>query len=307
MTSTLRPMLACRECPAADYPYKWPVLVSPKLDGVRALVKDGVVLSRTLKPIPNAFVQRMFGHEQYEGFDGELIVGPATSPTAYRDTMSGVMSQDGEPDVTFHVFDLWDRPQPYVERYQILEAILASLAAEQFNCVLLKQFPVASYDALGEAERLALAAGFEGLMVRSPDGLYKYGRTTYKTGVLLKLKRFEDAEAVVVGFEERQHNGNAAAVDERGYTKRSTHQANKTGRGDLGALVVHLLGALDPGQTFNIGTGFDDAARAAIWANRHDYVGRVVKFKHFPTGGKDLPRHPVFLGWRDRADMDAAE
>jgi hypothetical protein len=31
--------------------------------------------------------------------------------------------------------------------------------------------------------------------------------------------------------------------------------------------------------------------------------GRVVKFKYFPTGSKEAPRFPVFLGWRADGDM----
>ena len=32
---------------------KYPVMASAKLDGIRALVSDGIVLSRSGKPIPN--------------------------------------------------------------------------------------------------------------------------------------------------------------------------------------------------------------------------------------------------------------
>ncbi len=114
---------------------------------------------------------------------------------------------------------------------------------------------------------------------------------------LLKLKRFTDAEAEVVGFEERMHNGNEATTNELGRTKRSSHAAGKTGRGDLGALQVRYEGV-----EFNVGTGFTDEDRAAIWADQPAYLGRLAKFKFFSVGVKVAPRHPVFLGWRDRSD-----
>jgi len=75
-----------------------------KLDGIRAIVINGVVMSRSLKPIPNAFVQEKFGG--LEHYDGELIVGEPTGSTCYRDTVSHVMSHDkrGYP-VRFFAFD----------------------------------------------------------------------------------------------------------------------------------------------------------------------------------------------------------
>ena len=52
----------------------------------------------------------MFGREEYNGLDGELIVGEPNAVDVYRTTNSGVMSADGEPDVKFYVFDRWDWP-----------------------------------------------------------------------------------------------------------------------------------------------------------------------------------------------------
>jgi len=101
----------------------------------------------------------------------------------------------------------------------------------------------------------------------------------------------------VIGFQERLHNGNEATVDALGHTARSTHQANKTGLGDLGALVCEF-----GGHRVNIGTGFTLAERQSIWAKRLELFGKLVKFKHFDYGVKDAPRHPVFLGWRSELD-----
>ena len=67
MTKPFRVMLATDYDPEK---LRFPVLASPKLDGIRAYVKDGVVLSRQNKPIPNDHVQSLFS--KYEHFDGEL-------------------------------------------------------------------------------------------------------------------------------------------------------------------------------------------------------------------------------------------
>src|ERR1035437_7532707 len=83
---------------------KFPLMVSPKLDGVRAIVIDGVLMSRSLKPIPNAYAQNLFSGLP-NGTDGELIVG-AADDDPYRKTVSAVMSEDGEVEgLRYHVFD----------------------------------------------------------------------------------------------------------------------------------------------------------------------------------------------------------
>ena len=271
---------------------RFPLLASAKLDGVRAYVKDGIVYSRKNKPIPNAHVQKLFSHLEHH--DGELIVGSATSKTCYRDTMSGVMSRSGEPNVFFHVFDhvecLEDR---YAQRASRIR--WKGLAGVK----LVEQHPIKTGPDLYKLEQKMLDLGYEGLILRSPDAPYKLGRSTVNEGYLLKMKRFVDAEAVVIGFEERLHNGNEATVDETGRTKRSSHKANKTGRGDLGALLLRN----SEGVEFSCGTGFTDSERGEIWANQARYLGQLAKYKYFPVGVKDAPRHPVFLGWRDRRDM----
>ena len=286
---TFKPMLAS---PAEIDKLKYPLLASPKLDGVRAIVKEGVVLSRSLKPIPNLHVQKQFSG--LEGFDGELIVGSPTSKTCYTDTVSGVMRVSGTPDVRFYVFDHVELAElPYIERTNGLTGEIRN--SWQF----VAHTPIDNEDHLNSYEMVCLREGYEGVMLRAPQGHYKFGRSTAKEGLLLKVKRFTDSEFKVVGYEERMHNGNEATTNELGRTKRSSHKAGKSGLGDLGALVLQ-----GDGFTFNCGTGFDDATRKALWAIRDkDLIGRIAKIKHFEVGAKVAPRHPVFLGLRDPIDL----
>ena len=290
MTKPFRVMLATDYEPEK---LRFPVLASPKLDGIRAYVKDGVVLSRQNKPIPNKHVQSLFS--KYEHYDGELIVGEPTDPMCYRNTMSGVMSEDGEPDVTFFVFDhLADLSSPYHQR-------LSKAAIDTYphaKAAIIDQEHVGDHSILKHIEARYLELGYEGVILRCPNAPYKQGRSTVREGYLLKVKTFLDDEAVVVGFEERMANLNEATVSETGRTKRSSHKANKIGRGDLGALIVEWRDVV-----FNIGTGFTDAERAELWAKRDELCGRLIKFKYFPVGGYEAPRHPVFAGFRDRRDM----
>jgi DNA ligase-1 len=113
------------------------------------------------------------------------------------------------------------------------------------------------------------------------------------------VKRFVDDEAVLVDVLEKQHNQNEATQDAFGRTKRSTCQDGKVGAGTAGTLIVRNADGLE----FGVGTGLDDALRAQIWANVDAYKGQLVKFKYFPVGVKEKPRHPVFLGFRNPDDL----
>lgn len=281
-----------------------PLFGSPKLDGIRAMVRDGVLVSRNMKPIPNLRTQAIFGKRMLEGLDGELIVGPVGAPDVFRATTSGVMSVDGEPDVWFHVFDCMKEPElPFHKRLTMARNIVTGCG----RAVVVDQSPIVDLEGLDEFEGRCLELGYEGVMLRHPESPYKFGRGTLKAHDLMKLKRFADAEAKVVGVYEQQHNTNEAKRDALGRIERSSHKAGKVGKGVLGGLTVVGINGPYKGKGFNIGTGFDDAQRAALWREAGpsgDLLnGTIVKYKYFPSGSKDAPRFPVFLGWRAKGDM----
>ncbi len=297
-----KPMLAA----TLEEPFtlNYPVLVSRKLDGIRATIQGGVVLSRSLKPIPNQFIQRLFSHLDF--LDGELISGDPTDTAGFRKTDSAVMTRSGEPVITFHVFDCYDQVHPFTVRLanakKIIHTFGQSMMCDDKPLVQLVEHElVYSESELLAFEDDALKAGYEGVMIRSLNGLYKQGRSTLKQGDLLKLKRFVDGEGIVLRFEEQQHNENEATVNELGRTHRSSHKENKVGAGLMGAMVVRNLSTnvehkVSPGC-------LTDANCRQIWEERDIFIGRIARFKFFPTGSKDKPRHTQFTGWRDMMDM----
>lgn len=295
----MKPMLAV----AAPADIKFPVFASPKLDGIRAVVKDGVVLSRKMIAIPNEFVQRMLGHNVLNGLDGELTVGDANAPDVMQKTMSGVMTIEGMPMFTYWIFDFWTTPElPYGNRYQIMKrASDDGVFPPESRVRLLPQVLIHNDAELRVYERDMLDQGFEGVMIRDPKGEYKFGRSTARQGWLLKVKRFVDGEAIVIGFDEKLHNGNTATVGNDGHTKRSTNAEGMVPMDTLGALRVRDC---KTGVEFGVGTGFDDAERQHIWQQRQAYLNKIIVYKHFEqVGVKDAPRFPVFKGFRDARDM----
>ena len=158
---------------------------------------------------------------------------------------------------------------------------------------------ISNVAALATFENRCQVEGYEGVMVRTPHSPYKCGRSTACEGWLLKIKRFEDAEAVVLGCVEGMSNLNPAEKDAFGRTKRSGCKENKIGRGTLGAFLVRDLTS---GVDFRL-SGFDTITASTIWARQASAIGRVVKFRHQPSGAKEAPRFPKFLGFRERWDM----
>ena len=277
---------------------RYPMLASPKLDGIRALVSKGHLRSRSMKLIPNEFCQSIFTLPKHEGLDGELIVGSPTHENVIDITKSGVMSMHGEPDVRLFVFDNWRLDGPFGARYNLLRQQVASIEDDRVK--LVPHTLIHNFAELQVYEEKVVTRGYEGVILRALDAPYKQGRSTLKQGWMLKMKRFEDSEAEILDFVELQHNDNEAEVDERGYTKRSSHQENKRAGGVLGTFVVRDI---HHGWLFEIGTGFSAEQRKNLWEGRKYLKGKLVKYKYFPVGMKDKPRHPVFLGFRDRRDM----
>lgn len=272
-----------------------PMLASPKLDGVRCLIRDGQAVSRNLKPIPNGFVQEILSGVGF-GLDGELIVGDPRHPQVFQNSQSGVMSRDGRPKFTYWVFDRWDLDEAFHRR---LNAARLAVKETGSHVKHVAHKLIVSADELIEYEGQQLAQGYEGVMLRRSDGAYKHGRSTLREGILLKLKRFADSEAIVIGFTELETNTNAATTDNLGHKVRSSHKTGKVGAGKLGSLVVRDVVS---GVEFDIGTGFDEAARVALWEDREHLAGRQLTYKYQPVGVKDKPRFPVFKGWRAEAD-----
>jgi len=302
MTTTVKPMLAGKatdEQISKLFDQFGEMYASPKLDGIRCMIQNGVALSRSLKPIRNEYIQNILGGmELFNGLDGELIVGDPTAHDVYRTTTSNVMRSTGMPDFIFWIFDLFDSSYTYSSRqYEIYHIDPTGV---QPHIKILKSVSVFNMKELQAYEQYCLNLGYEGVILRDPNSMYKHGRSTAKEGGLLKVKRFEDGEAGILAVEEQLKNNNEKKVNELGRSQRSSHKENKVPMGTLGALVCKDV---ITGIQFNIGTGFTDEVRQQLWWSRDRLIGQTIKYKSFKIGVKDAPRHPVFLGMRDVDDM----
>lgn len=276
---------------------KYPVIVSPKLDGIRCVKVNGKALSRSFKPIPNHHIRNWIEANVPDGADGEILAG-----NSFQDCQSMIMTRDGTPEFTFNAFDYVRDGllTPFEERFGQL--LLINDLKEDNSFKVVEHFRVHNEQELLEAEDKWLSEGFEGVMIRDPNGPYKCGRSTLKEGYLLKLKRFTDSEAIVTGFEELLHNDNPKKKNELGLTKRSSHKDNMRPAGTLGVILAKDL-TTNKEIRIGSGEGLTKAFRQCIWNNQETYLGQIVKYKWFQPGTLDLPRILTFVGFRDKEDM----
>lgn len=281
----IKPMLAGTLEKLEDV--KFPVCASPKLDGIRCLILHGMAMTRTLKPIPNAYIQRCLSGLP-NGLDGELMLYEGD----FNDVQSAVMSEDGEPDFFYAVFDYISEKDDFVQR---IHAVNKMLLKNKQPIKIVHTVEINDLKHLKEFEQIAIDGEYEGIMLRAPNGLYKFGRSTLKEGYLLKYKRFKDSEGWIIGYEELQHNNNTKYKDNLGYAKRSTKKAGLVGKSTLGALCVYddVLK-----KSFDIGTGFTAEQRQEIWDNQKKHLGATITYTYQRLTYKGTPLVPVFKGFR---------
>ncbi|MEP3823794.1 DNA ligase [Marinobacter sp.] len=234
--------------------------VSEKLDGVRAYWDGAQFWSRGghVYPAP-AWFTKQFPNQP---LDGELWSGRGRFSQ-----LSGVVRKQQPVEeewqsVRFYVFDIPIKNTPFATRYQRLKTLVEESGSGYL--MLVQQHPIKDHETLMARLTSTAAAGGEGLMLKRKASLYQAGRSDD----LLKVKTFDDAEAVVVGY--RPGNGKY--------------------QGMMGALEVEL----ENGRRFRIGTGFSDSDR------RHPPpLGATVTFRYRGLTATGLPRFASFLRVRN--------
>lgn len=292
-----KPLLAATVKSEQDlYELKFPMIASPKVDGIRTFVHPELgPVTRTLKPVPNKHIRESLNRSELHHLDGELVVGDITAPDVFNRSQSGAMTHDGSPQFTYYVFDTHHPTATFVMRQMFMkDQVAKAYHAGISHAVVLPYHYVKTVAEVLEYETACLMRGFEGIMLRSLEGRYKYNRSTLKEQILLKVKRFSDDEATIIGVHPRERNHNPPARDLLGYLKRTSHTSGLVTDAALGALhVTHPKWG-----DFSIGSGFDEEQRQEYWVNRDELIGRKISFKYQESGSKDKPRFPIFKGLR---------
>lgn len=300
----------------------FPLIVEPKIDGVRALHTTGRFTGRSLKPFKNLHIGTFFGHSALAGCDGELAGDRENHPDLCRITSSKTGTIKGEPYLLWWLFDFVtpeSKDLPYFHRFDVLLRDRFNRIEQEANEVWhhLRLMPykiVASLEQLLEYEQECLLAGFEGICTRSLKGKHKQGRSTPTEGGLQRIKRFVEFEFKPHTIIEGEENQNEAQINELGNTFRSSHQENKVYNGMIGAMLGNVIGVVkDPttgavlfedGAEVRVGAGCLDHNQRRHYLERpNDFFAQISKAKFFPKGIKDKPRFPTWQSFRNNEDI----
>lgn len=256
----------------------WPVVVEPKLDGVRCLLTftpDGnTALSRAGKPFTSVGAiqleaARLFRAADLPGewvLDGELFCGD------FKTTVSQIKRKSVQAkDARFVVFDFY-RTDITDDRSWMLRQQLLLQALRRVECKLIEH----SKGALCHNEAAIMSQyeafrldGHEGAIVKTTDSLWS-PRRSY---AYMKLKASDTEDLKVIG----------AVEGEGKYV------------GTLGKIIVQR-GTVRVG----VGTGMDDDERDYLWRmwNLGALTGRTAEVGYHEVTPDGSLRHPVYRGLR---------
>jgi len=237
--------------------------VSEKFDGVRALWDGKQFISRggNIYHAPDWFIADF----PEERLDGELWISRQSFELLVSTVRDRLPDNEAWRKVKFMVFDMPDIAENFDERLRQLNEIIHSTQVPWLKVV--EQIKLKDHKVLMKYLNTITQLGAEGLMLHKGSSLYRGKRS----GDLLKVKPYEDAEAVVIGH-----------ISGKGkYTNM------------LGAITVELKN----GDTFKIGTGFSDAERSDP-----PKIGSVITYQFRGKTKNGIPRFASFL--RVRVDAN---
>ncbi len=234
--------------------------VSEKFDGVRAQWDGHTLRFRGggLVPAPAWFT----AHFPAVPLDGELWIA-----RGQFDRLSGTVRRIEPVDaewrqIRYLVFELPDAAGDFSARIQQMQACVSHANVPWLQVV--EQTRVASHAELKTRLDAIVRAGGEGLMLHHADAPYVTGRSD----VLLKLKPWLDAEAVIVGY--------------------------TPGKGKYQGMTGALTVEKPDGKRFRIGSGLSDALR-----RQPPPIGTRITYRYQHLTKNGLPRFARYLRIRE--------
>lgn len=229
--------------------------ISEKLDGIRGYWDGTQLLTRQGNTIhsPTWFTQ----HWPHDVMDGELWI----TRNQFQATLSCVrkttIDEQCWRNVRFMIFDLPQHTGTFTERINTMITLIER--TDSAYLTMITQFKLQSTQQLEATLNEVIAKQGEGLMLHLESAFYHVGRTAN----IMKLKKYQDAEATVIGYT----NGKGKYL------------------GMLGALKVKMPN----GIIFNIGSGFTDEERVNPPA-----VGSIITYKYNGKTKAGIPRFARF-------------
>lgn len=230
--------------------------VSEKLDGIRAYWNGNKLISKQ----GNTFTAPAWFTQSFPpiALDGELWI----KRNSFEKVSGIVRTQDKNNEqwhqVTFMIFDMPQSKAPFKQRVKLMKNIVKSTSSDYLK--MIAQFKINTNKKLFSLLDNVVSNKGEGLMLHHQDALYQVKRSKD----LMKLKKFNDAEAIVI-----------AHTPGKGKYK-----------GQLGAILVQTK----EGITFKIGSGFSDKER-----QNPPPIGSTITYRYTGKTKNNIPRFASFM------------
>ncbi|MGR5320983.1 DNA ligase [Vibrio sp. PID17_43] len=232
---------------------------SEKLDGIRAYWTGKQLVTRNGNRIytPDWFTEVLPDYP----LDGELWAGRGNFHVVQQTVLDKKPIDAAWRKIDFMLFDMPYSAGDYRKRYYNIQDLVFTIGASHIKYIehrAIRDEQQLYY----QLDRISQSDG-EGVMLRKVSSRYQAGRGSD----LLKLKRYQDAEAQVIGY--------------------------KPGTGRLLGMMGAMLVKLSDGTEFYIGSGFSDEVR-----KQPPEIGSTITFRHngFTHTGK--PKFARFLRGR---------
>ncbi len=274
---------------------KWgyPVIVQPKLDGIRcrvgtdpvfriirddmqSLYRNSIQLRSstgeiiTSVPHINQKLFYLFKQQEEIELDGELYCHGMSFEEIFSITSRTVNLHEYHERIEFHIFDIFNDDPQFKRLSQLIDLDFGRTELiKKVNHVICNNF-----EEVWKAYETYLNFGYEGIIIRNFNGSYVRRRSTE----VMKFKPKKSDYYTIEGFiEEHDKHGNP--------------------KGRMGALVCDATTLND---TFNVGSGMTDEMRKVLWKKRDQLIGKIchIKYQHI-TPGRGVPRFPIFVGVLD--------
>ncbi len=241
-----------------------PVYMSLKLDGLRGIFKNGKMYSRNGHEIIGVdHINRALAPQGIHELDGELTI-----PGKHFQDISGELRSHADcPDAIYNAFDTGDLTCPFYERYKYITDHVALIKGP---IKIVKHVLTNDMEKIISTFTKSLDAGYEGLVLKNPNHMYKKGT---RSKDWMKVKNVKEEDLPILEFYE--------------------------GEGKYKNMVGGFIVQRENGVRVRVGSGLSDDLRLSMWKKPEKYIGIIAELNYHEETKDGSLRHPVLkhLRW----------
>ncbi len=276
-------MLAPNELPVVTQ-VKFPRYIQPKVDDYRAVYKSQALWSRSGMTFANENLDEHFS-ALFEVSD-YVVDGGLYAHGIKFNALQKILNNQTAPlpkTLKFHVWDCipvqdWEYQScnlTYEKRLKLLREVVANIGDRQKIIDIPTDLVQSSKEAI-EHYKKYLKQGYEGGMLKDPQGLYRWKRVSIKSGEVMKLKPYKSVDLEIKGIYD--------------------------GEGERKGIMAGGVTVDYKGVDVRCGSGFDHPTLKDMMHNPDNYIGKTIEIRYLEVTEDGSLRHPSFTNWREEKD-----